>query len=204
MIFALSISWFCGVLAKFFVSPFWPCWKSQSIIRAFENAEATNRRADEKWKPIISELQCRGKVGLSECRQRSGDSGQESWRSIDEPQMVVQAQKEIERNKPSSYRIKGSGAWHCWLREVLEKELSERTWAVGGTILNRPVNPEQINETHLWHAFIWLQGSEQREFDIGRNPGDSFLIGKRTILSPLSIPGKFRPRKRNRTESVGR
>lgn len=123
-----------GVLAKFLYRPFLAMLeeRNQSIRGAFENAEATNRRADEKleaYNKRIAGVEEEGREILRNARQRAETQAKEIVDEASERanQMVVQAQKEIERQQAKALtELKGQVAALALLaaEKVLEKELS--------------------------------------------------------------------------------
>lgn len=123
-----------GVLAKFLYRPFLAMLeeRNQSIRGAFENAEATNRRADEKleaYNKRIASVEEEGREILRNARQRAETQAKEIVDEASERanQMVVQAQKEIERQQAKALtELKGQVAALALLaaEKVLEKELS--------------------------------------------------------------------------------
>jgi F-type H+-transporting ATPase subunit b len=123
-----------GVLAKFLYRPFLAMKeeRNQSIRGAFENAEATNRRADEKleaYNKRIASVEEEGREILRNARQRAETQAKEIVDEASERanQMVVQAQKEIERQQAKALtELKGQVAALALLaaEKVLEKELS--------------------------------------------------------------------------------
>jgi F-type H+-transporting ATPase subunit b len=123
-----------GVLAKFLYRPFLAMLeeRNQSIRGAFENAEATNRRADEKleaYNKRIASVEEEGREILRNARQRAETQAKEIVDEASEraSQMVVQAQKEIERQQAKALtELKGQVAALALLaaEKVLEKELS--------------------------------------------------------------------------------
>ncbi|MFA7661340.1 MAG: F0F1 ATP synthase subunit B [Anaerovoracaceae bacterium] len=123
-----------GVLAKFLYRPFLAMLeeRNQSIRGAFENAEATNRRADEKleaYNKRIANVEEEGREILRNARQRAETQAKEIVDEASERanQMVVQAQKEIERQQAKALtELKGQVAALALLaaEKVLEKELS--------------------------------------------------------------------------------
>jgi F-type H+-transporting ATPase subunit b len=123
-----------GVLVKFLYRPFLEMLdqRTQTIRGAFENAEATNRRADEKLETYsrkIANVEEEGREILRNARQKAEVQAKEIVDEAAEKanQMVVQAQKEIERQQAKALsELKGQVAVLALLaaEKILEKELS--------------------------------------------------------------------------------
>lgn len=122
-----------AVLGKFLYRPFLNMLeeRSQSIKGAFDNAEATNRRADEKleaYNKRIANVEEEGREIVKSAKIKAENQGKEILEeaSVKAQEMIKKAEVEIERQKAKALiELKGQVASLVLMasEKVLEREL---------------------------------------------------------------------------------
>lgn len=128
-----------GVLAKFLYKPFLSMLEQRnlSIKSAFENAEATNRRADEKleaYNKRIAHVEDEGREIIKSAKQRADSQAKDIIDEASEKSanMMIQAEKNILREQTKAMAdLKNQVASIAILaaEKILEREISPEVHA---------------------------------------------------------------------------
>ena len=128
-----------GVLAKFLYKPFLSmlAQRNLTIKSAFDNAEATNRRADEKleaYNKRIANVEDEGREIIKSAKQRADTQAKDIIDEASEKSenMIIQAEENIKREEAKALAgLKGQVASIALLaaEKILEREISAEVHA---------------------------------------------------------------------------